>query len=232
MLLFRYITYFIGIALVILLLTWLEISSPGALKLQVITSATDPAGTSEYSPVEIIQTLILVICGSLLAWTARYCPSQRPIAILFAGAALIFLLRELGFFLDTFVVTNSWQVMIAIVAALVIVYCYRHWRRFRLAWFRVWPSPGLTLYFAGAIVMFACVPLIAREAFWQSLLGDGYQHIVHFAAQEMMQLIGYSLWLVGTIEYVYQARAIALQEPQTVAAKRRAGRHPKSEGRF
>jgi hypothetical protein len=232
MLLIRYIAYFISIALVALLLTQLEISFPGALRLQVFTSSSDLIGTSAYSPVEIIQALILVICGLLLVWIATHCPAQRPIAILFGGLALIFLLHELDFFLDTYIVVNSWRVMIAVVAALIIVYCYRHWRRFRIAWFRVWPSPGLTLYFAGAVVVFGCVPFIGYDVFWRALMGDGYHSIVSVAVEEFIEFIGYALWLIGTVEFVFQARAISRQEPQTVVAKRRAQRQPKSQGKF
>lgn len=232
MLFIRYITYFIAIALVMALLTRLEISFPGALRLQTFAGPGDALGTSEYSPVEIIQSLILVICGLLLAWTAKHCPAQRPVAILFSGIALVFLLRELDYFLDTQGVDNLWQVMVAIVSALVIVYCYRHWKRLRIAWFRVWPSPGLTLYFAGAIVVFASATFIGHESFWQAVQGEHYQRIVKLAVEELIEFIGYTLWLVGTVEYTYQARAIMQQEPQTVVAKRRAARHPKSEGRY
>lgn len=232
MLLIRYILYFVGVALTAFLLTQLEISIPGDLKLDLLVDAGDVTGTSEYSPVEIIQSLILVACALLLGWVAAYCHSQRTIAIVFGGLALIFLLRELDYFLDRFVIVNLWRVIVAIVAALVIVYCYRQWRRFRIAWFRVWPSPGLVLYFAGAVVVFSFAPFVSREVLWQSLLGPGYQRIAVVAAGEFIELVGYCLWLVGTIEYVQQARAIGQQEPQTVAAKRREGRRPKSEGRF
>jgi hypothetical protein len=232
MLFIRYITYFVAIALVMALLTRLEISFPGALRLQTFAGPADVIGTSEYSPVEIIQSLILVICGSLLGWTAKHCPSQRPVAILFVGVALAFLLRENDYFLDTYVADNFWQVMTAIVSALVIVYCYRQWRRLRIAWFRVWPSPGLALYFAGAVIVFAGATFIGHEPFWQAVQGEHYQRVVKLAAEELIEFIGYALWLVGTVEYTYQARAIMQQEPQTVAAKRRAARHPKSEGRY
>jgi hypothetical protein len=232
MLLIRYITYFIGVALVTFLLTRLEISFPGALRMQVFTDSSDLLGTSEYSPVEFIQCLILIVCGILLGWTAWQCPAQRAVAIPFAGVALIFLLRELDYFLDLYIAHNLWQVITAIVAALIIVYSYRHWRRFRVAWYRVWPSPGLTLYFAGAIVVVAFTTFVADEPFWQALLGEHYHRVIKLAIVELTEFAGYALWLIGTIEYSYQSFAIAKQEPQTVVAKRRAGRHPKSEGRF
>ena len=110
-------------------------------------------------------------------------------------------MRELDYFLDTQVVDNLWQVMVAIVSALVIVYCYRHWKRLRIAWFRVWPSPGLTLYFAGAVIVFASATFIGHESFWQAVQGEHYQRIVKLAVEELIEFTGYTLWLVGTVEY-------------------------------
>lgn len=228
----RYIFYFLGIALVTWLLTQLEILSPGSLRLQVYTFPGDELGTSEFSPVEIIQPGILLICGLLYGWVALNCPAQRPIAFLFGGMALAFLIRELDFFFDRYVADNFWQMLIAVVSALVIAYTYRHRRRFRIAWFRMWPSPGLTLLFAGATIMFAFSLLVGHEPLWQAILGENYHRIVKLAVEEFIELSAYFLWLIGTIEYTYQARAIAFRLPQPAAAKRRKGRIPKSEGRF
>ena len=232
MALIRYISYLLGIAVFTWLLTWMEISAPGSLLFHVVEGGGDSLGTSEYSPVEIIQPLILLICGLLYSWVARECPSQRPIAFAFGGFALIAIIRELDYFFDRMVADNFWQVLMAVVAALLIVYTYRHRRRFRVAWLRLWPSPGLTLLFAGAIIQFGFGLFIGRELFWEAIMGDDYQRIVKLAVEEMIELMGYFLWLIGTIEYAYQARAIAFREPQPAVAKRRAGRQPKSEGRF
>lgn len=232
MVLVRYIVYFLGIALVTWLLTHLEIASPGSLKLHVFAHAGDTLGTSEYSPVEMIQPVLLAICGLLFAWVARTCPSQRPIAFAFGGIALAILIRELDYFLDRYVADNFWQVILAIVAALIITYTYRQWRRFRIAWLRIWPSPGLALLFAGAAIQFVFVRFIGHEPLWQAILGDDYHRVVKLAVEEFIELMGYFLWFIGTIEYTVQARVIAMREPQPAVAKRRAGRQPKSKGRF
>jgi hypothetical protein len=228
----RYVLYFLGIALITWLLTQLEILSPGGLMLQVYTYPGDDLGTSEFSPVEIIQPGILLICGLLYAWVALNCPTQRPIAFLFGGMALVFMIRELDFFLDRYVADNFWQMLIAVVSALVIAYTYRHRRRFRIAWLRMWPSPGLTLLFAGATIMFAFSLLVGHEPLWQAILGENYHRIVKLAVEEFIELSAYFLWIIGTIEYTYQARAIAFRVPQPLASKRRKDRFPKSEGRF
>lgn len=146
--------------------------------------------------------------------------------------ALMFAIRELDYFLDRFVADNFWQFLIGIAASLVIAYTWRQRRRFRIAWLRLWPSPGLTLLFAGATIIFAFIQIVGHEPLWQSILGDNYQRVVKLAVEEFIELSGYFLWLIGTIEYTYQAKAIAFREPQPAAARRRAGRLPKSEGRF
>lgn len=228
----RYLLYFIAIAFVTWALTQMEIASPGSLKLHVVVGESDQFGTSEYSPVEIIQAIILLMCSGVMGWVARYCPSQRPIAILFGGMALAFLIRELDYFFDRFIVENLWQALVAIVAAPVIVYTYRNRKRMQIAFARIWPSPGLTLLFSGAVLLFSFVLFIGHELLWMSILGEDYKHVIKVAVEEFIELIGYFLWMIGTIEYAFQARAIAMAEPQPAARRRRQKRRHDSEGRF
>ena len=220
----RYISYFFGVACITWMLTQLEISFPGSLKLHVMVSESDQFGTSEYSPIEIIQPFILLICGLLMAWVARNCPSQRPIAIPFGGLALMFIIRELDYYFDRFIVDNLWQALVAVAGALVITYTYRQRKRLKIAWGRIWPSPGIALLFAGAVIMFAFVSLVGHEPLWMSILGDSYQRIVKLAVEEFIELGAYFLWLIGSIEYALQARAIAYRAPGSVPGS--AGRPP------
>jgi hypothetical protein len=228
----RYLLYFIVIAFVTWALTQMEIASPGSLKLHVLLSETDRFGTSEFSPVEIIQAIILAVCGGIMWWVARYCPSQRPIAIPFAGMALAFLIRELDYFLDRFIIDSLWQIMIVIIGALVIVYTFRSQKRLKIALARIWPSPGLTLLFAGAVILFAYVRFVGHEPLWTSILDEDYRRIIKLAVEEFIELMGYFLWMIGTIEYAFQARAIAMAEPQPAARRRRDKRRHDAEGRF
>ncbi len=228
----RYVAYFIAITLITWALTKMELSSPGSLKFHVLLSETDVHGTSEFSPVEIIQAIILAACGAILFWVARYCPSQRPIAVLFGGMALAFLIRELDYFLDRYLVDNLWQALIVVIGALVIVYTYRHRLRLQIALARIWPSPGLTLLFAGAIILFVYVRFIGHEPLWMSIAGDEYRRVIKLAVEEFIELSGYLLWMVGTIEYALQARAIAYREPQPAARRRREKRRHDAERPF
>ena len=228
----RYLLYFIAITFVTWALTQMELVAPGSLKLHIMVSETDQYGTSEFSPVEIIQAIILGVCGVIMWWVARYCPTQRPVAIPFGGMALAYLIRELDYFLDRFVIDNLWQVIIVVIGSLVIAYTYRSRKRLQIALARIWPSPGLTLLFSGAVILFAFVRLVGHESLWMPILGDDYRRIVKVAVEEFIELIGYFLWLIGTIEYAYQARAIAMAEPQPAVRRLRDKRRHDAEGRF
>ncbi len=228
----RYLLYFIVIAFITWALTQMEIASPGSLKLHVLLSESDHFGTSEFSPVEIIQAIILATCGVIMGWVARYCPSQRPVAIPFTGMALAFLVRELDYYLDRYIVDSLWQVIIVIVGALVIVYTVRNRKRLQIALARLWPSPGLTLLFAGAVILFAFVRFVGHEPLWTSILDEDYRRVIKLAVEEFIELMGYFLWMTGTIEYAFQARAIAMAEPQPAARRRRVKRRHDAEGRF
>ena len=228
----RYLLYFGAVAFVTWALTQMEVASPGSLKLHIVVSDSDIYGTSEFSPVEIIQAIILGACGTIMAWIARFCPSQRPIAISFGGMALIFLIRECDYFLDRFVIDNLWQVLVGFFGSLLIAYVYRHRKRLTIALARIWPSPGLTLLFAGAVVLFAFVSLVGHEPLWMAMLGDAYQRVIKLAIEEFIELIGYFLWMIGTIEYALQARAIAYRVPQPAARRMRDKRRHDAAGNF
>jgi hypothetical protein len=220
----RYIAYFLGITLLFAFLTKLEVAYPGSLKLHILPNPSDKFGTSEFSPIEIVQPIIILFCGALMVWVAEYCPSQRPIAIPFGALALACFIRELDYFLDRFLLDNLWQVLIGIPAAFVIVYLFRVRRRFRIAWVRIWPSPGIILLFAGALILFSFVQFVGHEPLWQAILGDNYVRAAKLAIEEFIELIGYCLWLIGSIEYTYEARAIAYREPVPLAQRLREQR--------
>ena len=218
---FRYLLYFFGIASLTALLVYFEVANPGTLRMHVFIAEGDTYGTSEFSVVEIVQLLLLLVCGTMMGWVAQHSNTQRPLAILFGGLVLIFLVRELHYFFDQYIIDNLWQVLVGISGALLIAYCYRHLKRLSIALARIWPSPGLTLIFAGAVILFAYSILVGHEPLWQAMLGDAYARIIKLAVEEFIELIGYLLWLIGTIEYVYQSKALMEREPKPAAVRRR-----------
>ncbi len=218
---FRYVLYFFGIASLTALLVQLEVANPGTLRMHEFVSEGAAFGTSEFSAVENVQLILLLASGALMGWVARHSNTQRPLAILLGGLALILLIRELHYFLDQYIIDNLWQMLAGISGALLIAYCYRHLKRLNIALARIWPSPGLTLIYAGATILFAYSIMVGHEPLWLAMLGDTYARIIKLTVEEFIELIGYLLCLIGTIEYVYQSKALMEREPKPAAVKRR-----------
>lgn len=227
----RFAAYALASGSLIGILLLREIRYPGTLRLQVFRGPQDVLGTSEFSVVESLQLGCLVITGLMLAVSARYHRGQRPLALLLAATALACVIRELDYFLDVYVRDNVWQVLLAVQLALTGAYVIRRRRRLGLALARIWPSPALTLLYAGAVVVMLFSNLIGHEAFWQTLLGENYRRVAKLAMEEMTELFGYSLWFAGAVEYELETRRLEGREaPMTLAARlarirrRRAGR--------
>ncbi len=64
--------------------------------------------------------------------------------------------------------------------------------------------------FAGAVILFVFVRLVGDDVLWMALLDDDYRKVIKLAVEAFIELLGYFLWMIGTIEYAFQARAIAM----------------------
>ncbi len=196
----RFLGYFLGVLVITGLLTQLEVFYPGSLRIEEFTETTSTFGTSEYSLVEMLQVGLLLTSGLLMAHLARISRSFRTLTIGIGGFALLFLVRELHFFFDRYVADNVWQALFAVSAALLMAYLYRHQRRLSIGFARAWPSPGLTLMFAG-LTLLAFSLIVGHEPLWQAILQEHYARITKLAIEEFIELGAYFLWMAGCIEF-------------------------------
>lgn len=217
----RLFSYFVGVAGLLAVLVALEAEHPGTLRFQL---TVDGAETSEFSPVEIGQNLLLLASGTILALVARGYAPQRPLAILIGGIVLVCLLGEFDYFLDRLIVDDAWMMLTGVSAALVIAYVYRYGKRLQIALNRIWPSPGLVLLYAGAIILFALAPALSYESFWRSMMGVGYATRGLVAVDEIVELAGYLVCFAGIVEYSIEVRELSAREPAPLAVKRRRTR--------
>ena len=210
----RLLLYFLAVFLTTAALTAAGVWNPDSLRMQVFTGPADLRGTSEYSPVELLQLGILMVSGLLMAGLARDHRGFRPLAIAIGGMAFVMLVRELDYFFDRYLVDNLWQAVTAIAGAALVAYLYRHRRRFGLNLARGWPSPALTLRFAGVGIMVPFSLLVGHEPLWLSVLGDDFQRIFMLAVDEFIVLSGYLLLMLGIVEIVFEFRLLdARREP-------------------
>ena len=176
---------------------------PGGLYLSIVPDANSQLTTSEYSLVEMLQNILITFCCLVFAWIATRDRLRRPLAVGIASLFALFLVRELDFFLDRNVADNFWQVLAVLITATSSVYVYRHRKRLETGWYRSWPSAGMALMIAGLIILIPFAQLAANDGMWRIILGEDYVRAAKLATEELMELGGYFLLVIGTLEFLY-----------------------------
>ncbi len=218
--LLRYFAYATLIAGAAAGLLWVALRWPGGLLLNFVVGEEDTLGTSEFSPVEQLQHLLLLLSAGIFAWVAIRDRLRRPMCVGFIALFLIGFIRELDFFLDRYATDNLWQVLCTIVLALATVYIYRHRKRYLIGWRRTWPSVGLAIIFGGMLLLIPYSLIVGNESLWQAIMGDAYARVAKMAAEEFIELGGYLLIFIGSIEFLY----IWARLPETRSLDTRARR--------
>jgi len=201
--LLRYFAYATLIAAAAAGLLWMALRWPGGLLLNFVVGEEDTLGTSEFSPVEQLQHLLLLLSAGIFAWVAIRDRLRRPMCVGFIALFLIGFIRELDFFLDRYATDNLWQVLCTIVLALATVYIYRHRKRYLIGWRRTWPSVGLAIIISGMLLLIPYSLIVGNESLWQAIMGDAYARVAKMAAEEFIELGGYLLIFIGSIEFLY-----------------------------
>jgi len=177
----------------------LSLSREDALWLNIPVGARH---TSEFSPVEQLQHACLLACIGIFLWIASRDRLRRPMALGWATLFGLFLLRELDFVFDIYLVDNLWQATFAAVLAFSGVYLYRHRQRFANGWRRSWPSAGLGIVLAG-VLLIPFTQILVSNQLWSQLMDETYVRAAKVAAEEFMELGSYLIMLVGSSEFLY-----------------------------
>ena len=199
--LLRYLYYMLGVLTATLTLMVLATSFAGLLFDYRIDAATPV--TSELSPIEVLQNILLIFNAGVCFWIASRDRLRRTMALGFASLFAVFLVRELDFFLDFYLVDNLWQVLAALILSVSAVYLIRNRYRFAQGWRRSWPSAGLALIIGGLILLIPYAQLIGHTGLWQEIMGDQFARVVKVAVEEFIELGAYALITIGSIEFLY-----------------------------
>jgi len=163
----------------------------------------NPLPTSEFSVIEILQNILLLVCAAIFGWIALRDRLRRPMALGFVALFSLMLLREIHFFLDYYLVLNLWRVLAATIVSVAIVYLGRNRHRVVQGWRRSWPSTGLAIIMAGLILLLPYAQLMGFEQLWSNLMDDSNRRIVRLITQEFLELGAYIVITIGAAELLY-----------------------------
>ncbi|MDR5873475.1 hypothetical protein LPL18_012930 [Halomonas sp. CUBES01] len=163
---------------------------------------------SELGFTELTQTLTLAVsCGLLLyvRHILKVWPTVTLLLLAFIGASLV---REQDAFLDQYIADDTWQIIVALIVVPSLAWVVMQRRRFLDEFAHYSNSFSFGLFTAGVLTTYIFSRLYGRQDFWRAVLQDHFVREFKDVAEEVVELLGYSLILVAMIELMLLARRV------------------------
>jgi len=157
---------------------------------------------SEDSLTELCQSVMLLLSACVFLYTTyRYKPFRSLSSVLFCFVAAS-VIREQDAFLDQFFFHGSWKIGVFPLVILSLVIIWRNTAVFLTATHRFSSTPAFGLLLSCLLTTYVFSRLLGRKIFWMAVMGENYLRDVKNAAEETMELYGYLLLLIASIEYL------------------------------
>ncbi len=163
---------------------------------------------SELGFTELTQTIVLFTCCAMLIYIRHVLKVWPTITLLLLAFVASSLVREQDAFLDTYIARNTWKVLVTLIILPSIVWVVIQRRRFLEEFAYYSNTFAFGLFTAGVLTTYIFSRLYGRTIMWQAVLDDQYVRIFKDVAEEVVELLGYSLILFATLELLLLARRL------------------------
>ncbi|WP_404471394.1 hypothetical protein LG301_12005 [Vreelandella venusta] len=163
---------------------------------------------SELGFTELTQTLVLALSCAMLIYvrhTLKVWPTVTLLLLAFVAASLV---REQDHFLDTYVARHTWKILVALIIIPSTTWVVIHRRRFLEEFAYYSNTFAFGLFTAGVLTTYIFSRLYGRQDFWRAVLEESYSGTFKSVAEEVVELLGYSLILIATLELLLLALRI------------------------
>lgn len=164
------------------------------------------ADFGESSLTEYAQEILLFLMASISFYSARRYPMYRVLGISLGVLAVVSLVREFNNYAYEHLFPHAWLVGVLLVLLPFLVFLYRNLRRFVREVTSMADSYPFALLLMGVLVLHVFSRLYGLHFIWQNLMGDQYMRAVARASEESIELLGYSILFIGTVEFALFAR--------------------------
>lgn len=158
------------------------------------THLTSTGKFGENSLTEILQEIFLFMIGILFIVIGRNDHSLSPVSSLISLFFFMSLIRELSFLLDV------WFYFVLLLLMIFVWLAYHTRKKLMQSLYSFIKSPFISWLVIGLLVTFLFSRLFGRTGLWKAIIGDGYNRWIKNAAEEGIELLGYSLIFIGGIE--------------------------------
>ena len=168
-------------------------------RLEFLQANTEQLFT-ETSALEHISLGLLFLMICIYAYCALRYRHWRSICATLSLLCLGALTRELDYFLDAAVADGGWQVLVTCVLLAVIVIISRDRDRFRRNLVRFSKCRAFGILLSAFLTIAVFSRLFGMSTIWESTLVDSYNRSAKNLAEEGVELLGYALLFIGTVE--------------------------------
>ena len=152
----------------------------------------------ENSGTEVLQEIFLFVSGLIFLLISRYNRIFRALALLVSVFFFMAFIRE-------FNNQIAWWFYLEIPFILLftgLLFIYR--KELTDSLYALLTSRSISWLVIGFLVTFVFSRLFGRTSFWQQLLESDYNRWAKNAAEEGIELLGYTLMLIGSIEMLVE----------------------------
>lgn len=157
-----------------------------------------PYRGSEYMVMEIAQEIILLVVVLINIVRAALNPEARPGLLLAAGFFACMLVRELDFLFDH-LRHGAWFYIVLGIFATCVAQALRTPSRSISALASYGRGEGFFLIFSGLLVVLSFSRIFGMQILWRGLMADDFVRLVKDLVEEGLELLGYTLILLGTL---------------------------------
>ncbi|QTP54076.1 hypothetical protein HNO51_04905 [Billgrantia sulfidoxydans] len=154
---------------------------------------------------ELCQSAVLS-ASALLLWTPSVRRELPTVSLLMLALIVASLIREQDYYLDRHLFDGAWQTLVTLVLLPCLTLALWRRRRFLDEFVAYGNSFSFGLFAAGFLVTYVFSRLYGRSAMWMAILEEHYLRTFKEAAEEITELLGYSLLLIAVIELVLLTR--------------------------
>jgi hypothetical protein len=150
----------------------------------------------EITLTEIGQELILFVLFVFYFVLSRKQPGIKAVSLLVSLFFLASFIREFNFLVE------NWLYLVLPVFTGFLWVLIKNFRKLEEQLQRFFSIPASTWLVAGVLVTFVFSRLFGRSKFWRLLYHDDTYRLAKAATEEGIELLGNSLMLIGTIEFI------------------------------
>lgn len=156
----------------------------------------------ENSLTEWSQIILILLSALIFYRSGSIDKNYSPLMKLFIGMLSIACIREFDGLLDRYVFDGAWQILVLIIISLSFLFIYKHRNALINLIVKFVKLVSFGIIESGFLIIMVFSRLFGQKIFWYSVMQKAYLRSVKDVAEESLELLGYSLIFIGSLEFL------------------------------